>query len=210
MTLTIIYEACRISTFQGDASHEDRRPEDREVQRGGRQARVQQARGKRRVGVRADRRELVRGQVEGHLLLSQGLHVRVSDGDRGLRQARAGLRRPRRRGSGRIDRQRVRQARLAARPQGPDEPQPLPVRRYDGLARRPARRARPAGRRCAAGDVHRRPRQRHPARVREQPQRRPQPGRDPAHPGRAADGRAVPVQPDSREGERCDRSSSTP
>ena len=35
----------------------------------------------------------------------------------------------------------------------------------------------------------------------EQPQRRPQPRRDAAHPGRPADGRAVPVQPCRRRGD---------
>ena len=87
------------------------------------------------------------------------------------------------------------EARLAARPQGPDEPQPLAVRRLDGLARRPARRPRRRGRRGAARHVRRRPGQRDPARVGQQPERRPQPGGDPAHPRRPADGRAVPVQP---------------
>ena len=43
-----------------------------------------------------------------------------------------------------------------------------------------------------------RPGQRHPARVGEQPERRPQSGRDPARAGRPADGRAVPLQPQGR------------
>ena len=43
----------------------------------------------------------------------------------------------------RLDRQRVLQARLAPRPQGPEQAQPLELRRLERLARRPARRARP-------------------------------------------------------------------
>jgi len=64
----------------------------RSLQRSGRKARVQPARGKNGVSAfEAVKRALVPRQVEDHLFLSQGLHVRVSDRDRGLRQARAGL-----------------------------------------------------------------------------------------------------------------------
>ena len=98
----------------------------------------------------------------------------------------------------RLDRQRVLQARLASRPQGPDQARPLELRRLEGLARRPARHPRQERRRGAARDLHRRPGQHDPARERQQPQRRPQPGGSAAHPRRPADRRALPVQPRGR------------
>ena len=66
-------------------------------------------------------REELSRQVEGHLLLPEGLHLRLPDRDRRVRQAGQAVRGPRRGGAGRLDRQRVLQARLAARAQGPDK-----------------------------------------------------------------------------------------
>src|SRR5437868_1016023 len=48
------------------------------------------------------------GQVEGRLLLAEGLHLRVSDGNRRLRQAEPRVRGPRRRAVRREHRLRVR------------------------------------------------------------------------------------------------------
>ena len=56
------------------------------------------------------------------------------------------------------------------------------------------RHPRPGGGRRAARDLHRRPAGRHPLRVRDRPQRRPQPRRGAARARRPADGRAVPLQ----------------
>ena len=79
-------------------------------------ARLQPARRKKaQSAFEEDHREIVSGKMEGDLLLSEGFHVRVPDGDRRLREAREGLRGPRRRVDGRLDGQRVLQARVAAR-----------------------------------------------------------------------------------------------
>ena len=68
--------------------HENHWRQARSLQRHRRQARLQPARGKRRLGVRDPHREELPGQVEGHLLLAEGLHLRLPDRDRRLRQAR--------------------------------------------------------------------------------------------------------------------------
>ena len=61
------------------------------------------------------------GQVEGRVLLAEGLHLRLPDRDRRLRQAEQGVRRARRRGLRRLDRQRVRPSRLAPEPRRPED-----------------------------------------------------------------------------------------
>ena len=59
------------------------------------------------------------GQVEDHLLLAEGLYLRMPDRDRGLRQAERRLQRPRRSDLRRLDRQRVRPPRVAPLASGP-------------------------------------------------------------------------------------------
>ena len=118
------------------------------------------------VGLRADHREVVRGQVEDHLFLPEGLHVRLPDRDHRLRQAReassptatpwCSAARPTTSSSSSAG---------AATTRTSTSLEPLAVRRHHRLARRPARRARHEGGRGAARDVHRRPGQLDPART---------------------------------------------
>ena len=167
----------------------------RVVQGRGRQARLQPARGKRRLGVRG-RSPSSRSPASGRSSTS-------------TRRTSRSCARPRSSASpsSRRTSPTATPSCSAARPttsspssgwrrdhKDLDEPQPLAVRRRHRLAGRPARRARREGRRGAARDVRRRPRQRDPARVGQQPERRPQSGGNPADPRRPADRRAVPVQ----------------
>ena len=82
---------------------------------------------------RRHRRGLPR-QVEGRVLLADGLHLRLPDRDRRVRQAQPRLRRPRRAGAGRQHRQRVRPPGLAQRPPRPEEPAVPDARRHQARA----------------------------------------------------------------------------
>ena len=67
----------------------------------------------RAAGGRDDRSRPDQRQVEGALLLAEGLHLRLPDRDRRLWRAEGRLRRPRRRPDRRFDRHRARPLRLA-------------------------------------------------------------------------------------------------
>ena len=134
-------------------------------------------------------------QVEGRLLLAEGLHVRLPDRDRRVRQARPATSptATRRCSACSIDSEYVHLAWRNDHPDLKDLPFPMLADIKRELSQR-ARRARQARGRGAARDVHRRPAGRHPLRVGQRPQRRPQPAGGAARARRAADRRAVPVQ----------------
>ena len=68
-----------------------------------------------------DHQRRPRRQVARRVLLAEGLHLRVPDRDRRVRQAERRVRRPRRAGPGRLGRQRVRALPVARPARGPQE-----------------------------------------------------------------------------------------
>src|SRR5262245_24723281 len=151
-----------------------------------------------RGGLPRDRARRPSGEVAGGLLLAQGLHLRLPDGDRGVRAPRARVRRARSAAPRREHGQRVRAPRLAPLPPGPARAA-LPDAR--GPAARPLRGPRlprPPGGRVPARHLPGRPGGGDPRRVVQRPLHGAEPRGGAPGPRRAPDRGALPRQLEAR------------
>jgi hypothetical protein len=101
-------------------------------------------------GVSEHHGQELRGQVARALRVADGLHLHLPDGDRGVRQARARLQRPRRPGARHEHRLALRPPRVAHPPRRPARPALPDARRRSRSSRRlSASCTRPTGSACA-------------------------------------------------------------